>query len=93
MSSSVTGVIERAADVDVYSFTAGEGLIHVLLRAARAGSNADREIIFLDATGRTLTVEHSVGGSPATLSHAATPGTYYLRVIAVSPMAEADSVP
>jgi len=79
------GVIEQQSDFDVYSFTAGQGMIKASVAPAPTGPNAEMYLMLLNASGVPVQISGAGAAIPA-ISYAATPGTYFLRVMASGKM-------
>ena len=82
------GIIEAAADVDVFSFTAGSGNLDLTVtpaweafyRTDKRGANLDLEVRLLDSSGTVLETVNPAADTKAVLSVSVTGGTYYLEV-------------
>lgn len=75
------GVIERPADVDVFSFTSGAGVVGVDVNPAARSPNVDLKIELLDAAGALLASANPVDALPASMSVTVpSAGTYYVTV-------------
>lgn len=75
------GVIERPSDVDVFSFSAGAGMVTLNIATAARSSNLDLLIELRNAAGSVVASANPIDALPATLSYtAALAGTYYLTV-------------
>jgi len=82
------GIIEAAADVDVFSFTAGSGTLDLTVtpaweafyRTNKRGANLDLEVRLLDSSGAVLETVNPAADTEATLSVSVKGGTYYLEV-------------
>jgi hypothetical protein len=81
---SAKGVIERRADKDVFSFSAGAGAATFTLSPDSRSGNLDISVKLQDATGKQLAKSNPIGATGATIS-ATLPaaGTYYLVVTGV----------
>lgn len=79
--ATVDGVIERAGDADVFSFTAAAGSFSAAVVPASRSANADLVLTLLDASGTELVSSNPLNALNASLSYQITsPGTYYVQV-------------
>jgi PKD repeat protein len=78
---SGSGVIERPADVDVFSFVAGAGSASITVSPAPRGPKLDILATLRDAAGNVLATSNPVDSLPATLAaNLPAPGTYFVTV-------------
>lgn len=76
-----SGFIERASDVDAFSFVSGAGAISMTIRPAQRSPNLDLIAQLVDSTGATLVSANPVDAFGATLTHNATNGgTFFVTV-------------
>jgi hypothetical protein len=80
---SGAGIIERAVDVDVWSFTTGSGGVNFTVNPAARGANLDVMAELLDSAGQVILASNPASLLSATLATTLTAGTYYLRVSGV----------
>lgn len=74
-----TGVIERTADADVFSFNTGPGNISFTVVGAARSPNLDAQLALYDGSG-TLILWSNAPGLAGSLSANVASGTYYLLV-------------
>ncbi|MEI8178965.1 PKD domain-containing protein [Aestuariivirga sp.] len=80
-SSTIDGVIESAADRDVFAIASGAGAINVSVDPASRSANADLVITLMDAGGNVLASANPLNSLRATLStNVQVQGNYYLEV-------------
>lgn len=77
---SVSGVIERQTDTDVFAFTTGAGVISINVLVADLGANLDMIVELRDANGNLLATHNPVDQLGATLNYSVPAGTYFLHV-------------
>jgi hypothetical protein len=83
--SSNKGVLEQTTDVDVFSFTTGNGLVRLTVKpwispsGSRAG-NLDLSIELRDATGGLIAADNPPASTGAQLERSLVPGTYSLHI-------------
>lgn len=75
-----SGIIERTADVDVFSFTTTGGDIRLNIDPFRPGPNLDVRARLFDANGNLLTTSNPANLLNASISADLAAGTYYLHV-------------
>lgn len=81
-SFSISGLIEKGSDLDIFRFTAAAGSLQVSAAPTSAFTNLDLGLALLDANGQTI-VEDAADGDgilSAALSRTLDAGTYYLVV-------------
>jgi len=80
-SAAVQGVIEGAADADVFAVSAGAGTLNLTLTPSVRAPNADLQLTLLNSAGNTLTTQNPVDLLNAALTYQiVSPGTYYVMV-------------
>lgn len=78
---AASGFVERATDVDVFSFVAGPGTISVSVNGARRSANLDVKVDLLDAGGAVLASANPVDALAASMTASASAGgTYFIAV-------------
>jgi PKD repeat protein len=85
------GVIDDAADQDLFVVSAGAGQLELTVnpawdafyRTSKRGANLDIQAQLLDASGQTLASSDPASDTHAAVSASVTAGTYYLRVSGV----------
>jgi len=77
-SVSLTGLIGRANDVDVFSFTTGGGTVDFNLAVDAFGPNLDSVLELWNSAGSVLTTVAPGASYGASLSYAVGAGTFYL---------------
>ena len=81
--SSVDGVIGRAGDIDVFSFTASAGSFTASASPANRSANADLVLKLFNAAGQQLASSNPLNALNASLSYQIpAAGTYYIQVSA-----------
>lgn len=80
MIVAAAGVIERAGDVDVVSFQAGNGQVNVAVKPQAWGANLDVEVTLSSADGRVVATSNPIDGIDAAIMADVAAGTYYLSV-------------
>jgi hypothetical protein len=81
--STVSGVIEQRADVDVYSFATGPGEVTIAIDPAAVGANLDILATLYDAAGNVLDQSNPTDALNASFTFDVTleeAGTYYVAV-------------
>lgn len=80
-TASISGVIERPSDVDVFSFSAGAGPLSLSLSPANRSPNLDALLTLRDAAGGVLATLNPVDALNASATlNLASAGTYTLSV-------------
>jgi len=80
---TLDGVIERAGDVDMFSFTAAAGSFSATLKPANRSANADLVLTLVNGAGQELATSNPVNALNAALSYELpAAGTYYIKVSA-----------
>jgi PKD repeat protein len=75
------GIIERAGDVDVFSFVAGPGTLNIAVKPAARAGNVDISAQLLNGSGQVIASSNPVDLLAGTLSATvASGGTYYVAV-------------
>ncbi|MFI5335681.1 MAG: immunoglobulin domain-containing protein, partial [Opitutales bacterium] len=82
---TASGVILNSSDANIYAFTTGAGTINLnaatfVAPSGTTGDSADLKIELLDNTGTVVATADPPTTTSATLSFAATAGTYYVRL-------------
>jgi len=81
--NSIDGVIERAGDADVFSFTAAAGSFTATLKPASRSANADLVLTLFNGAGQQLASSNPFNALNASLSYQIpAAGTYYIQVTA-----------
>lgn len=79
--ASIDGVLESGGDRDVFSLSAGGGLLTVAVAPASRSGNVDLAVSLLDASGRLLATANPANALGANLSfNVPAQGTYYIEV-------------
>ena len=78
-SLSASGIIERRADADLFSFTTGAGAVSFTATTAAPSPNLDIQLALYDGLGNLVTSANPATLN-ATLSTTLAQGTYYLAV-------------
>lgn len=80
-SGTMDGVIESAADADVFSFNSGPGTFTAAVNPANRSPNADLVLTLFDGNGTVLATNNPLNALNASLSYQIqTQGTYYIQV-------------
>jgi hypothetical protein len=79
VTATISGVIERNTDMDVFAFSTS-GAIKATIKPIQTGANLDVLAEILDSTGIVVAASNPVGAIDASFNATVTPGTYYLRV-------------
>jgi PKD repeat protein len=80
-SASVTGVIERSTDVDMFAFSAAAGPLTLTLSPASRSPNLDALVTLRNSAGAVITTANPVDALNATLAVTLpAAGTYYVAV-------------
>ena len=80
---TVDGVIERAGDADVFSFTAGAGTFFASVMPANRSANTDLVLTLLSSSGQVLASSNPLNALNASLGYTIpAAGTYYIKVSA-----------
>jgi PKD repeat protein len=75
------GIIERAGDVDVFSFVAGAGTINLAVNPSARSGNVDIQAELLNGSGQVIASSNPADALNATLTATvAAGGTYYVSV-------------
>jgi|GEM_PF-1669801 len=74
------GVIETQADVDVYSFTTGDGPVSFDIQPWHRSPNLDIEASLVDSNGSILQTSNPIGMLDAQINMVLSAGTYYLHI-------------
>lgn len=78
---SASGIIERVADVDMFSFQAGPGSTTMTVQASAFSGNLDASVQLLDATGKVVASSNNPTTLGTTLTATLTANsTYYVSV-------------
>ena len=78
---SGAGIIERASDIDVFSFVAGPGALSIAVNPSARSGNVDLYAELLNSSGVVIASSNPVDGLGATLSANATSGgTFFVAV-------------
>lgn len=78
---SIGGIVETRTDYDVFRIeVANAGMINLDVIAGNRDANLDVYLELLDANGTLIELSNPLGTLGASLSHAASPGTYYVRI-------------
>jgi hypothetical protein len=77
---SASGLIERSADVDVFSFSTGGGNVSLQVRPYAVGTNLDVRADLYNSAGLKIASSNPSTALDASLSLNLTAGTYYLHV-------------
>jgi hypothetical protein len=75
-----TGVIERIADVDVFTFSTGGGSVRFSVTQDSPGANLDVLLKLLDARGKVIAEAGPLDSLSASLSLSLTAGQYFLQI-------------
>jgi hypothetical protein len=79
-SVSISGLIGRDGDRDVFKFTTGGGQVNFTLDVAASGANLDGALELVNSAGATLAVANPAASHGATLARTVAAGTYYVIV-------------
>jgi serralysin len=79
VTATISGVIERNTDMDVFAFSTS-GSIQATIKPIQAGANLDVLAEILDSTGIVVAASNPIGAIDASFNFTVSPGTYYLRV-------------
>jgi PKD repeat protein len=79
-SVAQSGLIETPADVDVFTFSSGNGNAHFIVSPDALGPNLDILAKLLDVHGNVLAQSNPENDLSATLSLSLTSGRYYLQI-------------
>ncbi len=77
-SVNVAGVIERAGDLDMFSFNTGGGAVNLTLNVAQVGANLDAELRLQRADGSVIVAADPTNSLGASISTTLAAGTYYV---------------
>jgi hypothetical protein len=78
-ADSITGIIERNTDLDVFQFFVA-GSIEASIKPIAVGANLDVLAEILDSSGSVIATNNPLGAIDASFSLTVAPGLYYLRV-------------
>jgi hypothetical protein len=78
-ADTITGIIERNTDLDVFQFFVA-GSIQASIKPIAVGANLDVLAEILDSSGSVIATSNPVGAIDASFSLTVAPGQYYLRV-------------
>lgn len=83
--TAITGssIIEKAADVDVWSFTTGDGAVSITVDPAARGANLDVMAELLNSAGQILMTSNPTSLLNASIATTLSAGTYFLRISGV----------
>lgn len=79
-TSSLSGLIGKNDDRDVFKFSTGGGNVSFTLDAAAVGANLDGALDLLNSAGTVLTTANAAAAHGATLARTLAAGTYYIVV-------------
>lgn len=75
-----SGIIEKNTDVDLFSFSAGNGSINITVNPYDYKPNLDAKIELIDAAGSVVSSSDPATVEAPFLNTTVTAGTYYLRI-------------
>lgn len=78
-ADTITGIIERDTDIDVFQFVVA-GSIEASIKPIAVGANLDVLAEILDSNGSVIATSNPLGAIDASFSLTVAPGRYYLRV-------------
>ncbi len=78
-ADTITGIIERDTDIDVFQFFVA-GSIEASINPIAVGANLDVLAEILDSSGSVIATSNPVGAIDASFNLTVAPGRYYLRV-------------